>query len=123
MIEKKFRTPLTTYNSSEPINSAPFSRAKPLLSPRLLKLNSFNCDWKRCNTSKGFSTVAHICHDKSYFLTAKHTFPRQNLLFTAKLTFSRQNFLFHGKTFFSTPKLTFKSLASSLSPILKCLVY
>ena len=60
----------------------------------------------------GLSTVAHICHGKSYSSTAKRTFPRQNLLFhgktyfiTAKLTFSRQNLLFHGKTYFSTAKL------------------
>ena len=65
----------------------------------------------------GFSTVAHICHSKTYFsiLTAKLTFPRQNLLLhgktyfqsMAKLAFSRQNLLFHGKTYFLTAKLTF----------------
>ena len=33
-----FARPLTIYNSSEPINSALFSRAKPLLSPRLVIL-------------------------------------------------------------------------------------
>ena len=60
------------------------------------------------------TTVAHICHGKTYFSTAKLTFPRQNLLshgktyfFTAKLTFPRQNLLSHGKTYFSTAKLTF----------------
>ena len=60
------------------------------------------------------STVAHICHGKTYFSTAKRTFPRQNLLFhgktyfsTTKLTLSRQNLLSHGKTYYSTAKLTF----------------
>jgi len=60
------------------------------------------------------TTVAHICHGKTYFSTAKLTFPRQNLLFhgktyfsTAKLNFPRQNLLFHGKTYFFTAKLTF----------------
>ena len=53
MIEIIFTRPLTIYNSLEPINSALFSRAKPLRSPRLAKLLSFSFDWKRCNTSKG----------------------------------------------------------------------
>ena len=68
-----------------------------------------------CKNFKGLtSTVAHICHGKTYFSTAKLTFPRQNLLFhgktyfsTAKLTFPRQNLLSHGKTYFLTAKLTF----------------
>ena len=71
-----------------------------------------------------------LSHGKTYFSTAKLTFSRQNILFhgktyflTAKLTFPRQNILFHGKTYFSTAQLTFPSLASSLSPILKSLVY
>ena len=58
MIEIIFTRPLTIYNGSEPINSALFSRAKPLSSPRLVKLNSFNFDWKRCKTSKGFLFLA-----------------------------------------------------------------
>ena len=57
MIEIIFTRPLTIYNSSEPMNSALFSRAKPLRSPRLVKLNSFNFGWKRCNTSKGFRAL------------------------------------------------------------------
>ena len=70
-----------------------------------------NSKWR---TKSRKSTVAHICHGKTYFSTAKLTFSRQNLLFhgktyfsTAKLTFSRQNLLFHGKTYFSTAKVTF----------------
>ena len=71
MIEIIFTRPLTIYNSSEPINSALFSRAKPLLSPRLVKLNSFNFDWKRCNTSKGFRAlfVYCICSKNDSFLS------------------------------------------------------
>ena len=57
MIEIIFTRPLTIYNSSEPINSAFFSRAKPIRSPRLVKLNSFNYDRKRCNKSKGFRAL------------------------------------------------------------------
>ena len=57
MIEIIFTRPLTIYNSSEPLNSALFSRAKPLHSPRLVKLNSFNFDGKRCNASKGFRAL------------------------------------------------------------------
>ena len=34
--------------------------------------------------SQLLSTVAHICHGKTYFSTAKLTFPRQNLLFHGK---------------------------------------
>ena len=37
MIEINFTRPLTSYNSSESINSALFSRAKSLRSPRLVK--------------------------------------------------------------------------------------
>ena len=47
-----FTRPLTIYKSSESINSALFSRANPLRSPRLVKLNSFNFDQKRCNTHR-----------------------------------------------------------------------
>ena len=57
MIEIIFTRPLTIYNSSEPINSALFPRAKPLRSPLLVELNSFNFDLKRCNTSKGFRAL------------------------------------------------------------------
>ena len=39
MIEIIFTRPMTIYNSSEPINSAAFSKAKPLRSPRLVQLN------------------------------------------------------------------------------------
>ena len=53
MIEIIFTRPLTIYDSSEPMNSALFSRGKPLPSPWLVKSNSFNFDWKRCSTSKG----------------------------------------------------------------------
>ena len=71
MIEIIFTIPLTIYNSSEPINSALFSRAKPLSSPRLVKVNSFNFDWKRCNTSKGFRAlfVYGSCSKNEYFLS------------------------------------------------------
>ena len=55
---------------------------------------------------------------KTYFYTAIKTY-----FLTAKLTFPRQNLRSHGKTYFSTPKLAFPPLASSLSPILKSLVY
>ena len=60
MIEIIFTRPVTIYNSSESMNSALFSRAKPLRSPRLVKLNSFNFDWKRCTTSKGFFALLFI---------------------------------------------------------------
>ena len=50
MMEIVFTIPLTIYNSLEPINSALFSKAKPLRSPRLVKLNSFNFDRKPCHT-------------------------------------------------------------------------
>ena len=61
MIEIIFTTPLTIYDRSEQINSALFSRAKPIRSPRLVKLNSFNFDWKRCNTFKGFRALFVDC--------------------------------------------------------------
>ena len=57
MVEIIFTRPLTIYNSLEPINSALFSRAKPLRSPRLVKLHSFSFGWKRCNTSKGLRAL------------------------------------------------------------------
>ena len=71
MIEIIFTRPLTIYNSSEPINSALFSRAKPLRSPRQVTLNSFSFDWKRCNTSKGFRAhfVYGICLKNDSFLS------------------------------------------------------
>jgi len=71
MIEIIFTRPLTIYKSSEPINSALFSRAKPLRSPRPVKLNSFNFDWKRCNRSKGFRAlfVYCICSNNDSFLS------------------------------------------------------
>ena len=61
MIAIFFTRPLTIYNSSEPIRLALFSRAKPLRSPWLVKLNSLNFDWKRCNTSKGFRALFAYC--------------------------------------------------------------
>ena len=55
----------------------------------------------------GKTTVAHICHGKTFFSTAKLSFSRQNLLFhgktffsTAQLFFPRRNFLFHSRAFF-----------------------
>ena len=57
MIEIIFTKPLTIYNSLETINSALFSRAKPLCFPQLVKLNSFSFDLKRCNTSKGLRAL------------------------------------------------------------------
>ena len=71
MIEINFTRPLTIYKSSEPINSALLSRAKPLRSPRPVKLNSFNFDWKRCNRSKGFRAlfVYCICSNNDSFLS------------------------------------------------------
>ena len=71
MIGIIFTRPLTIYKSSEPINSALFSRAKPLRSPRPVKLNSFNFDWKRCNRSKGFQAlfVYCICSNNDSFLS------------------------------------------------------
>ena len=57
MIEIIFTRPMTIYNSSEPINRAAFSKTKPLRCPRLVKLNSFNFDQKRCNTWKGFRAL------------------------------------------------------------------
>ena len=60
-IEIIFTRPLTIYNSSEPINSALFSKAKPLRSPWLVSLNSFNFDQERCNTSKGFRAPFVYC--------------------------------------------------------------
>ena len=63
--------PLTTYNNSKPIISALFSResAKPLRSPRLVKLNSFKFDRKRCNTSR-FSRPFCLSHllENDFFL-------------------------------------------------------
>ena len=35
-----------------------FSKAKPLRSPRLVSLNSFNFDQKHCNASKGFRALS-----------------------------------------------------------------
>ena len=61
MLEIIFTRPLTIYNSSEPMNSALFSRGKPLRSPRLVNLNSFNFDRKRCNTPKGFRAPFVYC--------------------------------------------------------------
>ena len=65
MIEIIFTRPLTIYNSSELINSALFSKAKPVHSPRLVKFYSFNFDQKRCNTSKVvcciFSSDSQLC--------------------------------------------------------------
>ena len=48
-----------------------FSRAKPLRSPRLVKLNSFSFDRKLCNTSKGFCAlfVDRICSKNDSFLS------------------------------------------------------
>ena len=63
MIDIIFTRPLTIYNSSETRNSA-FTfkeRTKPLRSPQLVKLNSFNFDWKRCSTSKGFRALFVYC--------------------------------------------------------------
>ena len=70
MIEISLTRPLTIYSSSDPINSALFSRAKHLRSPRLVKLNSFNFERKRCNTSKGFRAlfVQCICSKNDSFL-------------------------------------------------------
>ena len=73
MIEITFTRPLTTYNNSEPIISALFSRAraKPLRSPRLAKFkNSFKFDRKRCNTSR-FSRpfcLLHLLENDSFLL-------------------------------------------------------
>ena len=61
MIELIFARPMTIHNSSEPINSALFSKAKPLRSPWLVKLNSFNFDEKRCKTSKSFRALFIYC--------------------------------------------------------------
>ena len=61
MIEIIFTRPMTIYNSSEAINTALFSKAKPLCSPRLVLLNSFNFDQRRCNTSKGFRALFVYC--------------------------------------------------------------
>ena len=60
MIKIIFTRPLTIYNSSQPINSALFSKEKTLRFPRL-SLNSFNFDQKRCNTSKGFRALFIYC--------------------------------------------------------------
>ena len=62
---------MTIYNNSEPINRAAFSKTKPLRSPRLVKLNSFNFDQKRCNTSKGFRAlfVYYIWSENDFFLS------------------------------------------------------
>ena len=38
-----------------------FSKAKPLLSPQLILLNSFNFDQKHCNISKGFHAIFVYC--------------------------------------------------------------
>ena len=71
MIDIIFTRPLTIYNSSEPINSALFSRAKPLRSPQLVNSNSFNFVWKHCNTLKGFRAlfVYCICSKNDSFLS------------------------------------------------------
>ena len=71
MIEITFTRPLPIYNSSDPINSALFSRAKPLRSPQLVKSNSFNFVWKHCNTLKGFCAlfVYCICSKNDSFLS------------------------------------------------------
>ena len=70
MIEIIFTRPLTIYDSSEPMNSALFSRGKPLRYPWLVKLTSVNFDWKRCNISKGFRAlfVYCICSKNDSFL-------------------------------------------------------
>ena len=51
---------LFIYNSSEPINSAVFSRAKPLRFPRLVKLNSFNFDRNVATHRKVFAPFLFI---------------------------------------------------------------
>ena len=70
MIEITFTRPLTFYNSSGPINSALFSKVKPLRSPRVVSLNSFNFDQKRCNTSKGFRH--HAFREKPFSFVGKY---------------------------------------------------
>ena len=80
----------------------------------IMKISIMYADFSYIVHERWLTTVAHICHGKTYFSTAKLTFSRQNLLFhgktyflTAKHTFPRQNLLSHGKTYFSTAKLTF----------------
>ena len=62
MFEIIFARPLTIYNTTEPINSALFSRAKPLRSPRLVKFNLFNFYRKRCNMIERFSRPFSLWH-------------------------------------------------------------
>ena len=71
MIEIIFTRPMTIYNSAEPINRTAFSKAKPLRSPRLVQLNSFKFDQKRCNTLKGFRAlfVYYVLSENDFFLS------------------------------------------------------
>ena len=77
MIEIVFTRPLTTYNNSEPIISALFSRAKPLRSPRLVQLNSFKFDQKPCNPLR-FSRPFCLLHLLGFLQSSNpfsHFFP------------------------------------------------
>ena len=64
MIEIIFTRPMTIYNSAEPINRATFSKAKPLRSPRLVQLNSFNFDRNVATHRKVFAPFLFITFDR-----------------------------------------------------------
>ena len=64
MIEIIFTRPMTIYNSSDPINRAAFPKAKPLRSPRLVQLNSFNFDQKLATHRKVFAPFLFITFDR-----------------------------------------------------------
>ena len=76
MIEIIFTIPRTIYNSSEPRNSALFSKAKPLRSPRLVKLNSFNFDEKPCKFSRPFYLLhsVDLKNDSFFSVSSKAAF-------------------------------------------------
>ena len=73
MIEIILTRPLTIYNSSEPINSAVFSKAKPLRFPRLV----IDFDQIHCDTSKVFASFSFIAFERKmipFFRFSKATF-------------------------------------------------
>ena len=82
------QTPAFTTTSTPKSTSSSLHATAPSFSPGAVTQSVFTVR----HFDHGHSTVAHICHGKTYFSTAKLTFPRQNLLF-------------HGKTYFFTAKL------------------
>ena len=95
MIEIIFTRPLTIYNSSELINSALFSKAKPLRSPRLVSLNSFNFDQKRCNISKGFRALLFIAFDRKMIPFFRFSLKLRSFLSLLFFRFSMRRWVFN----------------------------